>query len=200
MDPLAPSGVRQTSPTYVTSNFGCPFIYYPPMGFIKGEEQYVDIFGEKVGEAFQALAMYCECYQGYELGCAAKIPHGPPTTMQEYPERTPSEVIVPSYSEYIPVSTPGERTEYCKLVGVWNGDFDTDIVPELEEDVVDCGCYFIGQAQDMVDQCPGVDLGAFFDTEESPSTPTFAPSSSYPTYSPTVFPTFAPTGSFAPTG
>lgn len=42
-----------------------------------------------------------------------------------------------------------------------------------------CGCYFIGQAQEMVDQCPGVDLGAFFQFPEN-ATDTMAPTPSIP--------------------
>mmetsp|Transcript_3658 Transcript_3658/g.6690 ORF Transcript_3658/g.6690 Transcript_3658/m.6690 type:complete len:450 (-) Transcript_3658:141-1490(-) len=187
-------------------NFGCPFVYVPDMGFIKGVDGYVEIFGEEAGEAFQSLVMYCECYQGFELGCAAKIPHGPPTTTKEYEdaEGEPKEVLVNGYSEFIPFSTPADRADYCTMVGVWNGDFDSDITQDFSQDVTDCGCYFVGQAQDMVDQCPGVDLGVFFVFPEPLSSfptylptpsPTDEPTSPWPTFSPTEspFPTYSPT-------
>ena len=58
------------------------------------------------------------------------------------------------------------------MVGVWNGDFDSDIAQDFAPDVEDYGCYLVGQARDMVEQCPGVDLGAFF---EFPSSPSIAP-------------------------
>mmetsp|Transcript_36085 Transcript_36085/g.77799 ORF Transcript_36085/g.77799 Transcript_36085/m.77799 type:complete len:419 (+) Transcript_36085:96-1352(+) len=169
-------------------NFGCPFLFIPGLGFVQGEEEYVEIFGEEAGVAFQSFVMYCQCYQGLELGCAAKIPHGPPA---------PSE-SVNGYSEFIPFSTPDDRAEYCKMAGVWNGDFDSDDV-ELTPDVEECGCFFVGQAQDMVDQCPGVELGEFFEFPE-PSDPTMLPTGS-PTYFPTIatdmptqFPTLVLTG------
>ena len=59
-------------------NFGCPFLYVPDLGFLRGSEEHVEVLGEEAGEAFQSLTMYCQCHQGFELGCAAKIPHGPP--------------------------------------------------------------------------------------------------------------------------
>lgn len=168
-------------------NFGCPFLFVPELGFVQGEEEYVEIFGEDAGVAFQSFVMYCQCYQGFELGCAAKIPHGPPA---------PSE-SVNGYSEYIPFSTPDDRAEYCKMVGVWNGDFDSEDV-EFTPDVEDCGCFFVGQAQDMVDQCPGVELGEFFEFPEGPSDPTMMPTST-PTYVPTTdLPTLLPTVSAVP--
>lgn len=153
-------------------NFGCPFLYVPEFGFLEGEEEYVAIFGEEAGMAFQSFVLYCQCHQGFELGCAAKVPHGPPTTTREYTSLSTGEmemVTVNGYSDFIPFGKPADRIEYCKLAGVWNGDFDKDILSDLDQDVVDCGCFFIGQAQDMVDQCPGVELGAFFEFPSSPS-------------------------------
>lgn len=141
-------------------NFGCPFLFIPPLGFIQGEEEYIDILGEEAGMAFNSLVLYCQCYQGFDLGCADKIPHGPPTTEKEYETKT---VLVNSYSEFIPFSTPAVRAEYCKMVGVWNGDFESDVALDFSPDVTDCGCFFVGTAKDMVGTCPGVDLGAFFE-------------------------------------
>jgi len=150
-------------------NLGCPFIYLPEIGFVKGVDEYKVIFGDEAGVAFQSLVMYCECFQGFELGCAAKIPHGPPATTRE---TLTSQVIVNGYSEFIPFSTPADRADYCEMVGVWNGDFDAEIERDFKKDVADCGCYYIGQAQDMVNQCPGVDLGAFFGFDPDAEAPT----------------------------
>merc|ERR1712194_773531 len=88
-------------------NLGCPFIYVPEIGFVKGVDEYKMIFGDEAGEAFQSLVMYCECFQGFELGCAAKIPHGPPASTNPQ-----TEVIVNGYSEFIPFSSPGDRADY----------------------------------------------------------------------------------------
>ncbi len=51
---------------------------------------------------------------------------------------------------------------------MWNGDFDAEIEEDFSPDVAYCGCYFIGQAKDIVDQCPGVYLGAFFTLPPAP--------------------------------
>ncbi|KAL7530792.1 hypothetical protein ACHAXR_003679, partial [Thalassiosira sp. AJA248-18] len=154
-------------------NFGCPFLFVPDIGFLEGEE-FVEVLGEEPGKAFESLVFYCQCHQGYDLGCAAKIPHGPPASTASYTdsEGNTKEVMVPSYSEYIPFSTPADRAEYCKMVGVWNGDFESDVVADFTEDVNDCGCFFAGQAKEMVGQCPGVDLGAFFVFPEETMAPT----------------------------
>lgn len=164
------------------TNFGCPFLYTPDIGFFQGDD-YVNELGEEPGTAFESLVLYCQCYSGHEQGCAAKIPHGPPTSVMTYTDdagEVTKEVLVPSYSEYIPHSTPGERAEYCKMVGVWNGDFMDDVVMDLTEDVAECGCYFLGMAKEMVSQCPGVDLGAFFTYPPEPTAaPTPVSSSSY---------------------
>ena len=153
-------------------NFGCPVLYAPDVGFVSGDEYEEVLSPPEAASAFESLELYCNCYSGLELGCAAKIPHGPPTSSKVYEyvtsdgEQVTKEVIVPGFSEYIPASTPGERAEYCKMVGVWNGDFPPEVADDLSDEVEMCGCYFIGQAQEMVDQCPGVDLGAFFQFPE----------------------------------
>jgi len=175
-------------------NFGCPFIYLPEEGFLQGDDQYINLFGEEPGIAFNSLVLYCQCHHGFDMGCAAKIPHGPPTSTVEYEEKS---VTVNGYSEFIPFSDPGTRADYCKLAGVWNGDFGEDITAELDSDVLDCGCFWVGTAKEMVDTCPGVELGAFFEYPVGPSDyPTYAPSPS--TYSPYTFPpsTFPPTSDF----
>ena len=172
-------------------NLGCPFLYIPNnpnstspdgFGFVEGVQGYDQIFNNKtVATAFNNFALYCSCYQGYDLGCASTIPHGPPIKTVEYAS---GEVTVNGYSEYIPYSSPYTRSEYCKLVGVWNGDFERDVIHDLPEDVNECGCYWIGNAKDMVDECPGVELGAFFDK--------FLPPPPGPTPMPTPMPTPKP--------
>ena len=162
-------------------NLGCPFLYIPNdpdssspdgFGFVEGVQGYDQVFNdEAVAEAFNSFALYCSCYQGFDLGCASKIPHGPPEKKVEY---ATGEVTVNGYSEFIPYSSPSTRAEYCKLVGVWNGDFERDVVHDFTEDVQECGCYWIGNAKDMVDECPGVELGAFF-TRFIPPGPTPSP-------------------------
>ena len=146
-------------------NLGCPFIYLPAdvppgLGFVSGKSEYQMVFGPDQGDAFNAFALYCECYEGYDLGCAGRIPHGPPTSEHVYGMNKVAHVN--SYSEFIPYSTPSVRAEYCEMAGVWNGDIYSDVYHEFSEDVKECGCFWIGTAKDMVGTCPGVELGAFF--------------------------------------
>lgn len=105
------------------------------------------------------------------MGCASTVPHGPPTTIIDGKETS-------SYSEFIPFSTPAKRAKYCKFAGVWNGDFDVQDV-HVPEEVMKCGCFWVGTAQEMVGECPGVELGAFFPTAPTPTEPSgsqmFAP-------------------------
>mmetsp|Transcript_27146 Transcript_27146/g.65221 ORF Transcript_27146/g.65221 Transcript_27146/m.65221 type:complete len:697 (-) Transcript_27146:284-2374(-) len=170
-------------------NFGCPLMYIPTLGFIRGQEEYMELLGDEAGEAFNSLVLYCACHQGFELGCAAKIPHGPPTSTISYET---SDATVNGYSEFIPHSTPSARAEYCKMVGVWNGDFEADIVQDFTDDVKECGCFFVGTARDMVGTCPGVELGAYF--EFPPPIDTDMPTPFADTDMPTtVFPTMVPT-------
>ena len=84
------------------------------------------------GKALASVALYCSCYQGYDLGCSNKLP-----------------------------STPQEKDEYCEFAGVWNGDFNSADV-ELSRETNDCGCFWISQVTNEVGNCPGVDLGYFF--------------------------------------
>lgn len=143
-------------------NFGCSFVYDPTFGFIKDFTGLIN--PEELADAFTQINLYCECYQGYELGCASTVPHGPPTTIIDGTETS-------SYSEFIPFSTPAKRAEYCKFAGVWNGDFDVQDV-HVPEEVMKCGCFWVGTAQEMVGECPGVELGAFFPPPPPPPTPT----------------------------
>jgi hypothetical protein len=53
--------------------------------------------------------------------------------------------------------------DYCKVAGVWNGDFDIDDFENpLTAELQDCGCYFISVMKEKVDSCPGVNLGEFY--------------------------------------
>ncbi len=120
-------------------NFGCPLGYVPEPGgglWSQGKLAFwnkVLVVPENI-VAYHAFEMYCECHVGIQDGCDAKIPREPGTK---------------------------KWTEYCKAAAVWNGDAlfeDTELTKEVEE----CGCYFIGQMQDKIDLCPGVNLGEFF--------------------------------------
>lgn len=98
--------------------------------------------------ALALINLYCDCYYGYDLGCINDLP-----------------------------STPQEREEYCIFAGVWNGDFDSMMSSGtgsgksgkdsggggLSQEVLDCGCFWIGQEKEKVANCPGVDLGFFYD-------------------------------------
>jgi hypothetical protein len=136
-------------------NLGCPFVFFPanytgkddpPTNFFpKGVKEYVDLFVKLCGDnkecqegataegkALASVALYCSCYQGYDLGCSNMLP-----------------------------STPQEKDEYCEFAGVWNGDFNSTDV-ELSRETNDCGCFWISQVTNEVGNCPGVDLGYFF--------------------------------------
>ena len=162
----SPSDVTKTCSFYPTAgfNFGCPFIYFPPFfGFLDSEEMYQSAVDDAaIGTAFWSLVLYCQCYQAFDLNCASKVPHGPPSAVATYDI---GDRFVNSYSEFIPSSTPEKRLQYCQMAGVWNGDFDSSIASQFSSDVKDCGCYFVGTAKDMVGTCPGVDLGAYFPIE-----------------------------------
>ena len=77
-------------------NLGCPFVFLPanytgtgvpPTNFFpKGVKEYVDLFEDlcsvdpnckqnatAAGEAAASVALYCSCYQGYDLGCSSKV-------------------------------------------------------------------------------------------------------------------------------
>ena len=136
-------------------NLGCPFVFLPanyigkdepPTNFFpKGVKEYVDLFEDLCGDdpickqdaaaegkAIASVALYCSCYQGYDLGCSNMLP-----------------------------STPQEKDEYCEFAGVWNGDFNSTDV-ELSRETNDCGCFWISQVTNEVGNCSGVDLGYFF--------------------------------------
>jgi len=102
------------TPTYEDPryNLGCPFVFFPadydagtdfpptnffPKGVKEYEELFITLFGEicdeKVaaaeGKAAASVALYCSCYQGYDLGCSNELP-----------------------------STPQEKDEYCEFAGL----------------------------------------------------------------------------------
>ena len=78
-------------------NLGCPFVFFPanytgtgvpPTNFFpKGVKEYVDLFEDLCSvdpnckqqnataeaEALASVALYCSCYQGYDLGCSSKV-------------------------------------------------------------------------------------------------------------------------------
>ncbi|KAL7470534.1 hypothetical protein ACHAXS_010785 [Conticribra weissflogii] len=144
-------------------NFGCPIYFTPDDGFLT-PDFFNSIGNEIAAEAYTALTKYCECYQGYELGCAEKIPHGSsPSTFSYGIGQNSREVFIPSYSEYIPFSTPASRAEYCKFAAVWNGDISPDDF-SLSKELGECGCFFVATAKDMLRGCPGIDLGSFWNS------------------------------------
>ena len=137
-----PEGLHPDLPS--GPNFGCTLGYFPgaPEGsqWSKGKKEWWGSLpfsiDEQDAEVYSALEMYCECHVGIQDGCDAKIPR-----------------------------EPGSKkwTEYCKGVAVWNGDaLLEDSIAEITEEVKECGCYFIGQVQDKIDECPSVNLGEFF--------------------------------------
>lgn len=142
------------------ANLSCPFIFTPDEGFADTEDKISYLFGgnQTIGEALYDFLLYCQCQQAFELKCTSKIPHGPPTAEIDFGY---GNVLVPSYSEYIPASSPEVRAEYCAFGGIWNGDFDLENFYDLSADVQDCGCFWLYQAKEMVGTCPGVDLGVF---------------------------------------
>ena len=119
-------------------NFGCPFFYFPEFDgtlnyFPKGVKEYRALTppggNPDAAQAFASVALYCSCYQGYDLGCSNELP-----------------------------TTPQESDEYCEFAGVWNGDISTADV-ELSQTMLDCGCFWISEVTTEVGECPGVDLG-----------------------------------------
>ena len=167
---------------------GCTnIIFLPGIGFTTNSTEAADAVGRPTSpaeeEAFDAIVQYCDCYNAYEQGCAAAIPHGPPTQV----DYGSGQVLVNSYSEFIPFSSPAARAEYCLFVGVWNGDMDADdVYYQLDPTVQTCGCHWIGQARQMVGECPGIELGAFFEPPVITNSPTISPK---PTPKPTPMPT-----------
>ena len=130
------------------ANFGCPFYYLPVFDgivdyFPKGVEEYVALDTENptAFTAAASIALYCSCYQGYDLGCINELP----ATFQE-----------------------GIEDGYCEFAGVWNGDFNGEDVA-LSPTLLDCGCFWISEVTTEVGKCPGVDLGNFFVKPSTPS-------------------------------
>ena len=121
------------------------------------------------GKAMWLHDKYCECHQGYELGCAAKIP---------YPIESPAIASLSLFGGLEPHDVPGDDVhpgdnpkkwqEYCKFAAVWNGDIKYDKYDAigLSSEVKECGCFFVGNARTKVGGCPGVDLYAHFPYDE----------------------------------
>ena len=160
-------------------NFGCTFGYIPTVGFTSGDLHFYkkhfksgNFFGEDIPKEaiylFHAFDNLCECHDGFDLDCSTKIP------------RTGDEFAV----DLTGSSEEEQWTEYCRFAGAWNGSFDVEDI-HVSEEVEECGCYFIAQAKEKVDSCPGVDLGFL-----SFLAPTMSPTL-YPTLSPTISPTFS---------
>ena len=146
IDPLSDADFVDvcTQPIVSTApNLSCTFRFVLDAGFSKGN---LDFYTNHPvsgipSDVFYAIELFCECYHGHELGCATKIPR--------------------QGDDFTGLNINGAAAKwlnYCKAAGVWNGDYETSDAA-LSSEVKACGCYFIGQARELVDECPGVDLG-----------------------------------------
>jgi hypothetical protein len=132
-----------------TPNLDCPA---PVIGDFLEDSSYDGFFDPPYSKAMLQFTKYCECHQGYELDCINKI---------AYPEY---ESGPRSGTTFVYPGDTGTKKwkEYCKFVGIWNGDIDHVEYDKLSKDVQQCGCYFVtSYAKDMVDSCPGVFLLQF---------------------------------------
>jgi hypothetical protein len=128
-------------------NSSCPFVYVNGDGFSNGDlafyAKHTDNLSGFSPELRLAIELFCECYLGYDLGCAAKIPR--------------------QGADFASLGNNGAAAKwanYCVAAGIWNGDFRaSDVI--LSSEVKQCGCYFIGQAREQINSCPGVDLGFY---------------------------------------
>eukprot|EP00804_Cyclotella_cryptica_P024984 CCRYP_015510-RA/>CCRYP_015510-RA protein AED:0.27 eAED:0.27 QI:331/1/1/1/0.5/0.33/3/566/388 len=123
-------------------NLSCPFIYTPDTGFLDNEAAVVAFFGNLTGDdvtgtAFWLFQLYCECDAGIDNECLTKVPS-------------------------LSSSSSAGKVDYCTFAGIWNGDFALGNYFDLDKEVQTCGCYFVSVEQEGIDNCPGVDLGAFF--------------------------------------
>jgi hypothetical protein len=144
-DPNSPVPVIQDP----TPNLDCPA---PAIGYFFEDSTYDGFFAPPYNKAMLQFTKYCECHQGYELDCINKI---------AYPEY---ESGPRSGTDFVYPGDTGTKKwkEYCKFVGIWNGDIDYAEYDKLSSDVQQCGCYFVtSYAKDMVDSCPGVFLFQF---------------------------------------
>ena len=159
-------------PSDIAPNDTCPFGYDPQFGFSNGDLGFYQVTGYLFPRVALALENVCECIYGYDLGCASIIP------------RTGDEFAYQGNSE-----TSAKWANFCLAAGVWNGDYLEGVLPN--DNVKECGCYFISQAMDKVGSCPGVNLGMKVPT----ASPQF--SASPISVTPTLFPT--PDSSDSPT-
>ena len=160
-------------------NLSCPVKAYPfselaifvDGGFLMNDVLYEEFYGTPLGRALWLHHKYCECHQGYELGCAAKIP---------YPEESSGSALRSLFSAFLtdgelfglgsnvqPGDSPKKWQEYCKFAAVWNGDISYERYDDigLNPEVKECGCFFVGSARKNVAGCPDVDLYAHFPTD-----------------------------------
>ena len=164
-------------PSDIVPNDTCPFGYDPQSGFSNGDLGFYQVTGYLFPRVALALENVCECIYGYDLGCASIIP------------RTGDEFAYQGNSE-----TSAKWANFCLAAGVWNGDYLEGVLPN--DNVKECGCYFISQAMDKVGSCPGVNLGMKVPTASpqfsaSPIsvTPTLFPTPESSDLTPTLFPT-----------
>lgn len=158
-------------------NWGCPVVVDDEIGyFLDKEEDYISFFGPVFGYLNWKLVNYCECHQGYDLGCASKIPYpeyGPIVGGASTTSEGEQEVAGPVF--YDSVVYPGDNTkkweEYCKFAAIWNADVTDDDNTSrarfggLTKEVQECGCFFIASAESRVGACPGVELFGYFDDD-----------------------------------
>lgn len=137
----------------ISPNYGCPVLPYygDGIGFLLTRQDYINwFFWEETGNIYYDYLEYCDCHQAYELGCAAKI---------AYPELALSSILVDEINVKPGETGPKKFEDYCLFAGMWNFDLDVDdVYHELSEDVTECGCYFVHQANYMLTGCPGVEL------------------------------------------
>ena len=163
-------------PSDIVPNDTCPFGYDPQFGFSNGDLDFYQETGYLFPRVALALENVCECIYGYDLGCASIIP------------RTGDEFAYQGNSE-----TSAKWANFCLAAGVWNGDYLEGVLPN--DNVKECGCYFISQAMDKVGSCPGVNLGMNVPTPSPlvitpfPTSPPAPPSASPISVTPTLFPT-----------
>jgi len=154
-------------PTKAIRTYGEDSPFVLDGGFLMTEFMYGIVYGP-LSKAMWQHDKYRKCHQGYELGCAAKIP---------YPEESEGlgalVLLFGGPDNLLGVDVqPGDSSkkwqEYCKFAAVWNGDIkyerydDIGLSPEVKE----CGCFFVGNAGKNVGACPGMELYAHFEGGE----------------------------------
>jgi hypothetical protein len=129
-----------------SANQGCWALYE------NGEYVTSDVYFGGNAEAkavYEAIDEYCECHQGYEGGCIAKVPF-----------LEPNEPFFVSQVVSGPYNTPENYANFCIFAGVANGDIrgaDAHFSSEAEN----CGCFWVDTVEEEIDNCPGVEVGDF---------------------------------------